>query len=190
MRIALLGAPGAGKSSLAAQVFVALREEGVAIELVSEFAREYIAETGGIGSAAEQVFLAREQRRREETLAKAKGVVVLSDSPFLINHCYAGLLASRHGRRQLGKSSLMLEVLYKEYLQALADYDLVFFVERARSGAHADGIRIHTASESKNVERLMLAFLDIHGGPDHLIQGDWDYPKRASFITQKIREAL
>jgi len=186
-----MGAPAAGKSSCAAEAFARLRDDGHPVELVSEFAREFISANGGINHAYEQVYLAREQRRREEILARNPKTIVLSDSPFLINHVYCGLLTGKQGRKKSPEgTALMMQTLYTEFLDALRVYDLIFFVEKPETGTQSDGIRIHTQSESKTIERIMLAFLDMHGGPDWLVKGDLSYKERAAFIVKKIKEAM
>jgi nicotinamide riboside kinase len=185
MRVALFGAPGAGKSTVAAEAMAELREQGYPAELVSEFAREFIVANGGIKNAYEQVFIAREQRRREETLAEKESLIVFTDSPFLVNHVYAGLLL---GDRHKSKGDhLMLEVLYKEFLQALRDYDVIAFVTRPSEGSHADGVRLHDESESDTIERLMKAFIDMHGGPDITLSGTREERKQA--LVKYIKSA-
>jgi nicotinamide riboside kinase len=176
MRVALVGAPGSGKSTVAAETMAELREQGYPVEFVSEFAREFICANGGIDNEYQQVFMASEQRRREETMALKSNLIVISDSSYLMNHVYASMLASRNkALRTKGSGSLMLEILYKEFLKSLNDYDVIAFAMRptlkASKSRHNDGVRIHNEDQSDEIQSYLENFLYMHGGPDIVLRG-------------------
>lgn len=183
MRVAIVGAPGTGKTTVAADVMAELREKGIAAELVSEFAREFIVANGGISRPHEQVFMAREQKRREDTLAERSDLVIISDSPYIMNFIYASLLASGQNffdptktnplrDKKRSGSRLMMELVYKDFLDALRDYDVIAYAAKPTGPVkHEDGVRIHDEQMSEQIDRMIKAMIDMHGGPDVILKG-------------------
>lgn len=84
----LFAGPGAGKSTVAAATFAALKDNQVSTELVTEFAKECAWE-GRHGPLSCQPYVFGEQLWRIERL-RGRGVeVVVTDSPILLSAIYA-----------------------------------------------------------------------------------------------------
>lgn len=84
----LFAGPGAGKSTVAAATFAALKDNQVSTELVTEFAKECAWE-GRHGPLSCQPYVFGEQLWRIERL-RGRGVeVVVTDSPILLSTIYA-----------------------------------------------------------------------------------------------------
>jgi hypothetical protein len=85
----LFAGPGAGKSTLAAATFAALKKRGVCAELVTEFAKDCAWE-GRTGPLRCQPYVFGEQLWRMERL-RGRGVeIAVTDSPILLSAIYAG----------------------------------------------------------------------------------------------------
>ena len=84
--INIYGAPGAGKSTLAAEIYAELNKRGESVELVREVAKEY-AWTGRLPNTFEQIYITTEQMLKETALyGKVKYVV--TDSPIELGDFY------------------------------------------------------------------------------------------------------
>lgn len=90
LRICFYGGPGVGKSTLAAQVYAALNQNGSA-ELVREFVKEWAYE-GRRLDAFDQVYSFASQLWSEHRLHKAGVKIIVTDSPVLLQCVYAELL--------------------------------------------------------------------------------------------------
>lgn len=86
-RINLYGGPGAGKSTLAARLFAALKAEGTDIELVTEFAKLRAYENRPI-QGWDYVHTFSTQLRSEQRFLEA-GTSIVTDSPMLLQCFYA-----------------------------------------------------------------------------------------------------
>lgn len=87
-RINLWGVPGSGKSVLAAQIFAALKIDGVNIELVTEYARELAHRRDEIGPY-KQTFVTSTQQQRELTFLEGDADLIVTDSPLGLGYIYA-----------------------------------------------------------------------------------------------------
>jgi nicotinamide riboside kinase len=85
--INLYGAPSSGKSVTAAQLFIKLKSQGVATELVGEFAKELIY-LGNEVQLVNQVYIMGSQYRKLKDLERAGIEVAISDSPLLLQLVY------------------------------------------------------------------------------------------------------
>lgn len=82
----LFGAPGCGKSTVAAGLYSRLKQKGYNAELVSEFAKEITWE-GHFTLLRDQLYLLAHQNRKLERL-KGKVDIVVTDSPLLLTLAY------------------------------------------------------------------------------------------------------
>ena len=82
----LFGAPGAGKSTLAAYIFARLKMEGVNAELVTEFAKDKTWENNQ-KALANQVYVFGKQLYRI-TRCQDDLDVIVTDSPLLLSVIY------------------------------------------------------------------------------------------------------
>lgn len=84
-RINLFGAPGSGKSTMAARLFAALKAEGDQIELVTEFAKLRVYENRPL-RGWDYVYSFSQQLRAEQRFLEG-GSSIITDSPMLLQ-CY------------------------------------------------------------------------------------------------------
>lgn len=91
----LYGGPGAGKSTGAAYVFARLKEAGVAVELVTEFAKDLTWDRSD--ALHDQVFVFANQYHRLARLERSGVQVAVTDSPLLLSLVY-----SRNDARLMG----------------------------------------------------------------------------------------
>ena len=90
MKIAILGAESTGKSSLAADLAVALREKGHSIHPLREYLREWCDLHGRTPQRDEQAAIAHEQARRIS--ACPDDGITLADTTPLMTAVYSQLL--------------------------------------------------------------------------------------------------
>ena len=84
--INLLAGPGAGKSTIAAGLFYLMKNAGMNVELVTEYAKDLTWE-GRFDLMTDQLYILAKQNRR---LQRLKGQVdfVVTDSPLLLSYHY------------------------------------------------------------------------------------------------------
>lgn len=82
----LFGGPGCGKSTGAAYVFSRLKEAGVNVELVTEFAKDLTWDKSD--ALSDQLYVFANQFHRLYRCQKAGVDVVVTDSPLLLSNLY------------------------------------------------------------------------------------------------------
>lgn len=82
----LFGGPGCGKSTGAAYIFARLKERGVKVELVTEFAKDLTWDKSE--GLADQAYVFGNQFHRLYRCARAGVQVVVTDSPLLLSLVY------------------------------------------------------------------------------------------------------
>lgn len=87
-RICLYGGPGAGKSTVAAWLFSALKKQHLNIELVQEYVKTWSYENRPPCSF-DQVYLLAKQMRKEDIVLRNNVDLIVTDSPIFLSTCYA-----------------------------------------------------------------------------------------------------
>jgi hypothetical protein len=147
-RISIFGAPGAGKTVLAHELFTHYKKEGRACEVLNELAREWAYVDRPIQSM-DQLYLFATQMHREDTLlTRDKCEFVITDSPVMLNAFYGTLVSPD------------LDGAYREFGR---NFDRKFpsgniFCPIDESFAfHLEG-RFHSRKEALELEGKILAF--------------------------------
>ena len=149
--INIYGAPGAGKSTLAAEIYAELNKRGESVELVREVAKEY-AWTGRLPSTFEQIYITTEQMLKETALyGKVKYVV--TDSPIELGDFY-----NQYYHNNLALSNEWLIEVSKAsypYMEAL----IGLFVPIEPKLFQNNG-RFSNLEESLHIEKQLKKYLD------------------------------
>lgn len=140
--INLFAGPGAGKSTIAAEIFALLKWEGVKVELVREFAKEELW-AGHEKSFQNQLYISGVQSQRQAELRDQVDVIV-TDSPIILGCLYGASPA-----------------LSQELLRDFNSYNNInIFLKRTKpyepSGRH------QTEEEAKEIDRKTLDLLLQH----------------------------
>ncbi|MHB8346002.1 MAG: AAA family ATPase [Acidiferrobacterales bacterium] len=138
----LFGAPGSGKSTVAAGVFHMLKQQGYIVEYAQEYAKELVWEERG-ELLEDQLHIMAQQNRRLMRV-KDRVDIVVTDSPLLFSVVYA----PAGYPQSFARFAFDLFATYR---------NLNFFLHRAVPYENAG--RVHTAEESAVLGQSMLALL-------------------------------
>lgn len=163
--ITFVGAAGSGKTTIAKDLFVALKKKGYNTELTSEWIREDIQANGHLESIWEQYRTRMKQMEREDAVPKNIDYHI-SDSGTLTMFFYAALYANKTKPRE----RLVLSDMYKYFLDDiyLKRYDYVFFLPSCQTyeknmNILNDGTRFQTEEEIDLLNRHMsMMFTEVH----------------------------
>ena len=179
VRIAILGGPRCGKTTLIQQLYVEFKIRGLDVGAATEYSTEYLKEKGMIETISEQYGIYLGQLRLEESLNQFD--YALTD--------YATFVPYIYGRFMLGdkeRSKKEIEILKDLYVLALRDlpkYDYVFFVPR-EFGYTKDGVRWQDEEMASAVDNAILNFLQSENVKYDVITGNTK--ERAEAILKKI----
>lgn len=168
MLVTYIGAPCSGKTTTAARVFADLKERGLPVEFLSEYARFYIAGKRNLEGDAftglddrDQFAILQEQEKREFVMAADPRSLVVADSCAMSALLYMteGYLSdSRMEDNCLwfgGKSPLNLA------REAAQQYDIIFRCSPVRPGVGYDPNRIHSYEQSLDIDKRIDRILDL-----------------------------
>jgi nicotinamide riboside kinase len=157
-RINLFGAPGAGKSVLAHELFVYFKKQGKNCEVVNELAREWAYIDRPIKSM-DQVYLFSSQMNREDTLlTRNKAEFIITDSPIMLNAFY-GIQVDPALKKAYFQFGDKFEQMYPS---------VNFFCQQNQNYVfHSEG-RFHNQNQAKEINDNMIDYLTSYLG-DKLI---------------------
>lgn len=122
IKIGLAGLPSSGKTTLARRLsshFV-----GANVELVTEYARQYINKYGSIENIWEQIRILKKQLAHEEYVSMVD--IMITDAPVFMGFAYANSLRKNNSE----KETMLMNDLYK--MMNIANtpqrYDVVFYL--------------------------------------------------------------
>lgn len=163
-RIVFIGAPGCGKSTVSAELFVALKKLGKNAELVPEWVRRDIMKHGSMTNVFEQ-YRYLMHNKKEEDFFPTNVEYIIQDGGILLGYFYAAVYSTKKDK----KERLVLQDLYDALLDTLysGQYDYIYFLPNDKvisSGANIDdGTRYQTPHETQVLESYMwLIFTEIH----------------------------
>lgn len=85
--ICLYGGPGAGKSTLAAELFVILKKMHYNCEMNREYVKEWVWEGREIKEGDQTYFFAKQSRKERQYIEKQVDFII-TDSPLVLTHFY------------------------------------------------------------------------------------------------------
>lgn len=166
LKINLFGGPGVGKSTLAAAVYAALKDEGINVELVREVVKAWAYE-GKRPDEWDQIYTFGQQLYEEHRLAKAGVDVVVTDSPLLLQCFYSGFNAG---------GLLMFAKRYETLHNSIN-----FLVERAKPYSHIG--RFQSEADAVAMDTQMEAYM-------HFLELEHWHVKDATTLTKICLEQL
>lgn len=155
--------PGAGKSTMAAALFVEMKNRGEKVELVTEYAKDMVYENRS-NILDDQLYVLAKQSRR---LSRLKGVVdwVVTDSPLLLTLVY---------NQSSGLIDQLAVKLFREY------DNCNFFLERVKP--YMKYGRGQTEDEAREIDREVRGVLSATRTPHTNIPGELE--SLGKIITQ------
>ena len=166
VRIAILGGPRCGKTTLIQQLYVDLKIRDLNVGVATEYSTDYLRDKGMIESIAEQYGI---------YLGQAQLEAALSEFDYAITD-YATFVPFIYGRFMLGdkkRTKKEIEILKDLYMLALRDlpkYDYIFFVPRD-FGYEKDGVRWQDENLAKSIDKAILSFLEAENVKFEVITG-------------------
>ena len=144
------GAPSAGKSTEAAKLFVKYKEAGKSVELVTEYAKEWVWEDRKIRKF-DQLYITATQIHRETRLLGEVDFII-TDSPVLLGAFYD----EYYNRHTLVRPAV---TAYMELLAHLKVKSFHHWLTIDRKKEHTISGRLHNLAECRKIEGELLQFL-------------------------------
>ena len=142
--INLFAGPGAGKSTTAAEVFVALKKKGIKVELVREFAKEL--EYRGTLDITDQSEISHVQYIRQSSPLRQVEYII-TDGPLILGNIYGGNNWSEDERERL--------------LDNFGSFNNInYFIQRTKE--YEDYGRSQTKAESLVLDSRIQCMLDMN----------------------------
>ncbi len=166
VRIAILGGPRCGKTTLIQQLYVDLKIRDLNVGVATEYSTDYLRDKGMIETISEQYGIYLGQAQLEESL---------NEFDYAITD-YATFVPYIYGRFMLGekkRTKKEIEILKDLYILALRDlpkYDHIFFVPR-EFGYTQDGVRWQDEDLASAIDKAILSFLEAENVNFEVITG-------------------
>lgn len=165
-RIAILGGPRCGKTTLIQQVYVDLKIQGLNVGAVSEYSTDYLKEKGMIETISEQYGIYLGQKMLEDSLEEFD--YAITDYATFIPYVYARFMLG--DKKRTVKEIEILKDLYGLALRDIDKYNHIFFVPR-EFGYKQDGVRWQDETLAKSIDEAIKIFLDSENIPYTVISG-------------------
>lgn len=155
IRIAILGGPRCGKTTLIQQLYVDLKIRNLNVGAVTEYSTEYLKEKGMIETISEQYGIYLGQLQLEQSLNEFD--YAITDYATFVPYIYGRFMLGNKKRTK--KEIEILKDLYYLALNDLPKYDYIFFVPR-EFGYSKDGVRWQDEDTASIIDKTILQFLD------------------------------
>ncbi|KXZ39145.1 Nicotinamide riboside kinase [Alkalithermobacter thermoalcaliphilus JW-YL-7 = DSM 7308] len=153
-RIAILGGPRCGKTTLIQHLYVEMKILGLDVGCAFEYSTEYLKEKGMIESIAEQYGIYLGQKKLEDALSDFE--YALTDYATFIPYVYGRFMLG--GKERTKKEIEILKDLYSLAIEDIQNYDYIFYVPR-EFGYVKDGVRWQDEEVARAVDEAILTFL-------------------------------
>ena len=146
------GGPGSGKSTAAAQLYYLMKRDGLSVELVREYVKDWAYEARTMSTYDQIYFLGKQVRRESMLYGKVDWIV--TDSPVMMNLYYA----QRYCPRQLAEGVRAATLSF--YHQAEIDNHKHLHVFLNRTKPYISEGRYQTEAEAKEIDTGIKSVLD------------------------------
>lgn len=153
-RIAVLGGPRCGKTTLIQHLFVEMKILGIDVGYALEYSTEYLKEKGMIETIAEQYGIYLGQKKLEDELNGFE--YALTDYATFVPYIYGRFMLSDKKRSK--KEIEILKDLYALALEDISKYDHIIYLPR-EFGYVQDGVRWQDEDLAKKIDDAILVFL-------------------------------
>ena len=154
VRIAILGGPRCGKTTLIQQLYVDLKIRDINVGVATEYSTDYLRDKGMIESISEQYGIYLGQLHLEKSLDSHDYAV--TDYATFVPYIYGRLMLGDKVRTK--KEIEILNDLYSLAIRDLPQYDHIFFVPR-EFGYKKDGVRWQDEDIALQIDDAILSFL-------------------------------
>ncbi len=166
VRIAILGGPRCGKTTLIQQLYVDMKIKGLSVGAATEYSTDYLRDKGMIESIAEQYGIYLGQLQLEKDLEQFD--YAITDYATFVPYIYGRFMLG--SKKRTKKEIEILKDLYCLAIKDLPKYDYIFFVPR-EFGYEQDGVRWQDESTAKLVDNSIRNFLDAENVPYTILNG-------------------
>jgi len=184
IKIGLMGAPGTGKSTLAAGVFAALKDEGLNGELIQEYIREHIYTQGVPNSILFQAITYERQLEKENIIPRNMDFLV-TDSPTTLSYIYSLMYADLKDKDH----KEMVSYLYSKTIKDIYRYDLVFLLEHSHEPIN-DGVRYQSKDEVAVVQHAIINFLENHNIKFIILKAEHSTSDRIKLVKKLVKRKI
>lgn len=166
VRIAILGGPRCGKTTLIQQLYVDLKIRDINVGVATEYSTDYLRDKGMIESISEQYGIYLGQLHLEKALEGHD--YAITDYATFVPYIYGRLMLG--DKKRTKKEIEILNDLYSLAIRDLPQYDHIFFVPR-EFGYKKDGVRWQDEEVAQMVDDAILNFLNAENVKYEMITG-------------------
>lgn len=166
VRIAILGGPRCGKTTLIQQLYVDMKIRDINVGVATEYSTDYLRDKGMIESISEQYGIYLGQLHLEKALDGHEYAV--TDYATFVPYIYGRLMLG--DKKRTKKEIEILNDLYSLAIRDLLQYDYIFFVPR-EFGYKKDGVRWQDEEVAQMVDDAILNFLNAENVKYDVITG-------------------
>ena len=153
-RIAVLGGPRCGKTTLIQHLYVEMKIAGLDVGYALEYSTEYLREKGMIETISEQYGIYLGQKKLEDDLSGFE--YALTDYATFVPYIYGRFMLG--DKKRTNKEIQILKDLYCLALEDIQNYDMIIYVPR-QFGYVKDGVRWQDESIAIQIDEAILNFL-------------------------------
>ncbi|CEI74082.1 MULTISPECIES: AAA family ATPase [Romboutsia] len=153
-RIAVLGGPRCGKTTLIQHLYVEMKIAGLNVGYALEYSTDYLKDKGMIETISEQYGIYLGQKRIEDELSTFD--YALTDYATFVPYIYGRFMLGNKERSK--KEIQILKDLYCLAIEDIQNYDTIIYVPR-EFGYVQDGVRWQDEEIALKIDEAILSFL-------------------------------
>jgi nicotinamide riboside kinase len=153
-RIAVLGGPRCGKTTLIQHLYVEMKIAGLNVGYALEYSTEYLKDKGMIETISEQYGIYLGQKKIEDELDVFD--YALTDYATFVPYIYGRFMLGNKARSK--KEIQILKDLYCLAIEDIQNYDMIVYVPR-EFGYIQDGVRWQDEDIAIQIDESILNFL-------------------------------